>query len=260
MATTALRYGVLSLLCHVGFAQLVGQQASQLVHNCFRVKPDELDLDFSAATLRSNNLGGQGPGPGKCNAALPAGDAGQDERCGFYDLNTTHPYYQKMVFGNVVSAATSARLGGIVDLVISNTSPYHPHQNAYNGLSSKNGAPAFGSFNVAGSNSNSGGGVTTITLEYELHLRPLDGGEGPKTPILIPYIKFSLFDFDHGGDGNGQECVEASGYYDYAHSDPTVATTQTTLLASNQAYNPATGLNSGETYSPASRACQLLDT
>jgi len=56
------------------------------------------------------------------------------------------------------------------------------------------------------------------------------------------------------------QCVEASGYYDYAHSDPTVATTQTTLLASNQAYNPATGLNSGETYSPASRACQLLDT
>ena len=51
---------------------------------------------FAAATLRSNNLGGQGPGPGKCNAALPAGDAGQDERCGFYDLNTTHPYYQKM--------------------------------------------------------------------------------------------------------------------------------------------------------------------
>ena len=31
------------------------------------------------------------------------------------------------VFGNVVSAATSARLGGIVDLVISNTSPYRPH-------------------------------------------------------------------------------------------------------------------------------------
>ena len=151
------------------------------------------------------------------------------------------------VFGNVVSAATSARLGGIVDLVISNTSPYRPHvssaapftipstpqpkrnltpaqaedalpftraclhlqQNAYNGLSSKNGAPAFGSFNVAGSNSNSGGGVTTITLKYELHLRPLDGGEGPKTPMLIPYIKFSLFDFDHGGDGTGQEVSRA---------------------------------------------------
>ena len=55
------------------------------------------------------------------------------------------------------------------------------------------------------------------------------------------------------------QCVEASGYYDYAHSDSTVATTATTLVASNQAYNAATGLNTGETYSPASRACQLLE-
>ena len=46
------------------------------------------------------------------------------------------------------------------------------------------------------------------------------------------------------------QCVEASGYYDYAHSDSTVATTATTLVASNQAYNAATGLNTGETTRP----------
>ena len=46
------------------------------------------------------------------------------------------------------------------------------------------------------------------------------------------------------------QCVEASGYYDYAHSDPTVAATVTTLKESNQAYNAATGLNTGETTRP----------
>jgi hypothetical protein len=52
--------------------------------------PDEIRLDFSDATLRSNNLGGQGPGPELC-ASEP-----ENKRCGFYDLNTTHPYYEKM--------------------------------------------------------------------------------------------------------------------------------------------------------------------
>eukprot|EP00964_Phaeocystis_antarctica_P104019 scaffold69212_cov64-Phaeocystis_antarctica.AAC.3 len=71
-------------------------QACPPAPTCARKVLTRVRALFAAATLRSNNLGGQGPGPGKCNAALPAGDAGQDERCGFYDLNTTHPYYQKM--------------------------------------------------------------------------------------------------------------------------------------------------------------------
>ena len=55
------------------------------------------------------------------------------------------------------------------------------------------------------------------------------------------------------------QCVDASGYYAYAHSDNSVEETRTTLTASNQAYDPATGLNSGATYSPVPCACQLLE-
>ena len=45
------------------------------------------------ATLRSNNLGGLGPGPELCEVG--SGEV-VDEKCGFYDLNPTHPYYDKM--------------------------------------------------------------------------------------------------------------------------------------------------------------------
>ena len=115
MASPALRYCVLSLLCHVGFAAEDGyddgyddtsRPASQ--QDCFRVMDDEFDLDFSEATLRSNNLGGMGPGPGQCNASLPAGDPGQSQRCGFTDLDPTHPYYNKM--GASLYSSTHAAL------------------------------------------------------------------------------------------------------------------------------------------------------
>ena len=181
MATTALRYCVLSLLCRVGFAEMAEQQ------NCFVVEHDEIELNFSAATLRSNNLGGMGPGPSECNDALSTDHQNQSFQCGFHDLDDTHPYYRKMVFGNVVSAATSARLGGVVDLVISNTTEYSPYTVKYNGL---NEQATFGMLNVKT------GSIDHVTLKFELHLRPPGGEEGPKTPILMPYVKFSLFDFD----------------------------------------------------------------
>ena len=41
MVTTALRYCVLSLLCHVGFAQEAKQET------CLSVMPDEIRLDFT---------------------------------------------------------------------------------------------------------------------------------------------------------------------------------------------------------------------
>ena len=41
MTSTALRYGILSLLCHVGIAPI----ATQL--NCFFPQPDEIELDFA---------------------------------------------------------------------------------------------------------------------------------------------------------------------------------------------------------------------
>ena len=47
--------------------------------------------------------------------------------------------------------------------------------------------------------------INNVTLKFEMHLRPLDGSEGPKTPILIPYTKFSLFDFDEAWKGYGRE-------------------------------------------------------
>jgi hypothetical protein len=104
MATTALRYCVLSLLCRVGFAEMAEQQ------NCFVVEHDEIELNFSAATLRSNNLGGMGPGPSECNDALSTDHQNQSFQCGFHDLDDTHPYYRKM--GASLYSSTHAALIG----------------------------------------------------------------------------------------------------------------------------------------------------
>ena len=55
------------------------------------------------------------------------------------------------------------------------------------------------------------------------------------------------------------QCVDASGYYAYAHSVDSADATKTTLQSSNQAYDSATGDNSGATNSPVPCACQLLE-
>ena len=125
----------------------------------------------------------------------------------------------------------------------------------FNGL---NEEKTFGNLNVDGISQPNNGEINTITLRFELHVRPYVG-EASQTPINVPYIKFSMFDFDEGDDAKGRECVDTSGYYAYAHSDNSVEETRTTLTASNQAYDPATGLNSGATYSPVPCACQLLE-
>ena len=44
MATTVLRYCVLSLVCHVGFAEVDSEAVQQ---KCLRVMPDEIRLDFT---------------------------------------------------------------------------------------------------------------------------------------------------------------------------------------------------------------------
>jgi len=64
----------------------------------------------AAATLRSNNLGGMGPGPSECNDALPTDHQNQSYRCGFHDLDDTHPYYRKM--GASLYCSTHAALIG----------------------------------------------------------------------------------------------------------------------------------------------------
>ena len=50
-----------------------------------------------------------------------------------------------------------------------------------------------------------GNNITSVTLKFEMHLRPLDGSEGPKEPILIPYTKLSLFDLDEANGAKGRE-------------------------------------------------------
>ena len=47
--------------------------------------------------------------------------------------------------------------------------------------------------------------INNVTLKFEMHLRPLDGSEGPKEPILIPYTKLSLFDLDEANGAKGRE-------------------------------------------------------
>ena len=53
------------------------------------------------------------------------------------------------------------------------------------------------------------GSIDHVTLKFEMHLRPFSGEEGPKTPILMPYVKFSLFDFDEADNTNGREVSRA---------------------------------------------------
>ena len=70
----------------------------------------------------------------------------------------------------------------------------------YNGISSN----GFGMFNVDGQNS--GGDATSINkvaLKFELRTRIT------QQPVLMPYLKFSLFDFDHTTTGDGGEVSRA---------------------------------------------------
>ena len=66
----------------------------------------------------------------------------------------------------------------------------------YNGLSD---GKAFGTLNVDNNE---------ITHKFELHVRPPEG-EGSQTPINMPYIKFSLFDFDENPNALGREVSRA---------------------------------------------------
>ena len=78
-------------------------------------------------------------------------------------------------------------------------------------------AKRFAQINVDGKE-NGDDSIDTVTLKFELHVRP-DGtapesnsgviAYGPNTPILIPYVKFSLFDFDHVPSGDGGEVSRA---------------------------------------------------
>ena len=140
------------------------------------------------------------------------------------------------VFGNVTNRETAERLGGLVDLVITAVTPYEPHTTEWNGFAS---GQEFGSINVRNPGADS---INSVTLKFEMHLRPLDGREGDHEPILIPYTKFSLFDLDEADGGSGRECVEARGYYNYAHSDPLIVKTQ---LTGKNTYDESTDTNSG---------------
>merc|ERR1719201_2834832 len=60
---------------------------------------------------------------------------------------------------------------------------------------------------------------------------------------VTPYTKFSLFDLDEADGGSGRECVEARGYYNYAHSDPLIVKTQ---LTGKNTYDESTDTNSGK--------------
>ena len=75
----------------------------------------------------------------------------------------------------------------------------------FNGL---NEEKTFGNLNVDGISQPNNGEINTITLRFELHVRPYVG-EASQTPINVPYIKFSMFDFDEGDDAKGREVSRA---------------------------------------------------
>ena len=76
------------------------------------------------------------------------------------------------------------------------------------------------------------GGINQVTLKFELQVRngskfETETGSGleigsvaaervvyqPYEPILMPYVKFSLFDFDHENGGFGAEVRRTPSYH-----------------------------------------------
>lgn len=95
-----------------------------------------------------------------------------------------------------------------MDLVVTNLTQYSPVMSRWNGITDGQG---FGSFEVDGKE-NRDESINEITLKFELHIRPEGSGallQEPE-PVHIPYLKFSLFDFDHANsDADGAEVSRA---------------------------------------------------
>ena len=76
----------------------------------------------------------------------------------------------------------------------------HVQTNTWNGIPS--GPLPFGSVGVDG-NGGSVDGTNEVELKFELH------SNSTRKAVVVPYMKFSLFDFDKQRDGNGGEVSRA---------------------------------------------------
>merc|ERR1719424_1678927 len=162
-----------------------------------------------------NNLGGMGnvSGPQSADSQLPDACVGkkQDDACS-----------TAMVIGNVTDPDSAYRVtneaGVVIDLYIETTTagaPYVPK--ATNELKpGAAGTPTFGQINLKGPDEL---GTREVNLTFTFKRRDT------RAEVQIPWMQFTLFDFDHNmNDGKinweerGQECATASGFEDYAVS------------------------------------------
>jgi hypothetical protein len=198
----------LALLCHLSVAV---EGAGRIAENvkCLIDEPDEVYLSFTGSSVLHNNLGGQG-NPNGVNSAssVVSGceNKTQDDVCS-----------KALVIGNVFNPADSSSMtrtqGVKIDLYIEMTTPGAPYVPAAmnNVLEDEDGTPTFGAISLKGPDA---GGTRSVALTFTFKRR--DTGD----EVQIPFMQFTLFDFDHNpGDGTrGQECAIASGFEDYAVS------------------------------------------
>ena len=110
------------------------------------------------------------------------------------------------VFGNVTSTADASRVtgtpGAIIDLHVETTTSYVAAINpealhACNGMRDVDGVNTFGEINLKGPGAD--GATSSVGLTFTFKNRDTNA------EVTIPWMQFTLFDFDMSWNGKGQE-------------------------------------------------------
>merc|ERR1740130_1262498 len=223
-----------ALLCQLSVAGAV-----RLATNvpCLPIVQEEVRLDLSGSTFLHNNLGGQ-QGKGMEDPSLLS--------IVHYPLcqgkKQNDPCSTAMVIGNVTSNQHAFEVTGKpnveVDLFIETTdTSYITAQVHSNHMRKKDGLNTFGEINLKGPGVD--GATSSVALTFTFKRRDTNA------EVTIPWMQFSLLDFDQNSDSTdvGQECAVATGFEDYAVSDgpgvvnPTGLTTVRTVNINNGGAN-----------------------
>ena len=202
---------------------------------------NDLLMDIHASTVLHNNLGGEGGKDGDDASLLPECDGlTQNDDCS-----------RAMVFGNVVAPAQLPGLtGGAqigIDLWVEATTDYVP-AGELNHLRESNDVPTFGEINLRGPGDQDG--LNSVGLTFTFKRRD------NRAEVTIPWMQLTFFDFDQDpnqGGNAGRECVEATGFVDYALSSGggnTAASDSPTTIETVQVSNGAESCGNGNNGEP----------
>eukprot|EP00964_Phaeocystis_antarctica_P162748 scaffold137622_cov51-Phaeocystis_antarctica.AAC.2 len=142
-----------------------------------------------------------------------------------------------MVIGNVTDPADADQVTGTtgveIDLHIETTTSYQAAHDHSNHMRQAGGVNTFGEINLKGPGEV--GAISSVGLTFTFKRRDTNA------EVTIPWMQFSLLDFDQSSDSGdvGQECAVATGFEDYAVSsgpgvvNPTTGTSVTTVNINN---------------------------